>query len=75
MADVRNRSISIPAESLDKFKQQAAAREMSVSAWLVEAGNRQRARESAEAYAEFMRDPQVRADLASWREFTRPWRA
>lgn len=74
MSDTRNRSVSLPVDALEQFKELAAARNMSLSAWLVEAGRRQWARESAEAFARFVADPEVKREQAAWIETTRPWR-
>jgi hypothetical protein len=75
MSDNKNRSLSLPRTDLEDFRRYADELGMSLSAWLVAAGRRERARQSAQAYAQFVADPEVAAELAAWEATTAPHRA
>lgn len=75
MSDTKNKSISLPRDDAESFAAIAKANGMSLSAWLVAAGRKERARESARIWAESIEDPDVASDLAPYLTRTQTSRA
>lgn len=71
----KQRSVTLNSDTYARFEEAAQAAGLSVSAWLARAGEEVRRRESARAYAEYLRDPQVQEEVAAWHRFAEPQRA